>query len=468
MSPFTRRARRLRLSAAVAAFALVGAACVQRGEAAPDGPVMPTPTPSAADPVTTRLPQKVHAAAISTTWPIKHVVFILKENRSFDNLFGLFPGVDGTRVANDRGTMRRLTRATDQRAHDLTHCYNCAVAAIDGGKMDGFNQSDPDDQYAFTQFRPAQLPNYWHWAQRNVLMDTFFASATGPSFPNHLYAIAAQSGGALDNPVQDPAALRRMQDKGYAKSWGCDIAQPGAYVEIVDPEGVLVKVDPCFDFRTEGDLLRKADIPWAYYAATNTQLGYIWSAYSALDRYRNNPKMWARFIRPVDDLVRDIKADRLPPVTWVTPRFQLSEHPEYNFCHGENWTTQVVDAIMQSPMWKDTAIFISWDDYGGFYDHVPPVNVDRFGFGIRVPMLMISPYAKDGFVDHRLGEFSSVLRFIEDNWGLSKLTHRDRRARNLTEAFDFTQAPRPPDPLPLRTDCEGPIWSPPPPDEPQG
>jgi phospholipase C len=170
--------------------------------------------------------------------------------------------------------------------------------------------------------------------------------------------------------------------------------------------------------------------------------------------------MWERYMRPVDDLVRDIENDRLPPVTWVTPRFQLSEHPEYNFCHGENWTTEVVDAVMNSPMWKDTAIFITWDDYGGFYDHVPPREVDMMGFGIRVPMLVISPYAKTGFVDHTEGEFSSVLRFIEDNWRLSQLTDRDRAADNLTQAFDFSQAPRPPAPLPLRTDCRGPIWDP--------
>ena len=173
--------------------------------------------------------------------------------------------------------------------------------------------------------------------------------------------------------------------------------------------------------------------------------------------------MWERYIRPVDNLIRDIRADRLPAVTWVTPRFELSEHPEYSFCHGENWTTRVVNAIMRSPMWEHTAIFITWDEWGGFYDHVPPVGVDPFGFGIRVPLLTISPYAKRGHVDHRLGEFSSILRFIEDNWGLSRLTHRDRRANNLSYNFDFSGEPRPPLPLPLRTDCEGPIWSPPPP-----
>jgi phospholipase C len=157
----------------------------------------------------------------------------------------------------------------------------------------------------------------------------------------------------------------------------------------------------------------------------------------------------------VDGLIRDISDNRLPPVTWVTPRFELSDHPEYSFCWGQNWSTRVIDAIMGSPMWKDTAIFVTWDDYGGFYDHVPPPQVDDFGFGIRVPLLLISPYARSGYVDHTLGEFSSVLRFIEDNWGLSPLTARDRDAQNLSEAFDFTQEPLPPDPMPTRTDCPG-------------
>ena len=150
-----------------------------------------------------------------------------------------------------------------------------------------------------------------------------------------------------------------------------------------------------------------------------------------------------------------IRQGLLPPVTWITPRFELSEHPEYSFCHGENWTTEVVNAIMESPMWEDTAIFITWDDYGGFYDHVPPPQVDGFGFGIRVPLLVISPYAKEGYAMTELGEFSSVLRFMEDNWGLGQLTHRDRDATPMLSAFDFTQDPRPPDPLPARTDCVG-------------
>ena len=119
--------------------------------------------------------------------------------------------------------------------------------------------------------------------------------------------------------------------------------------------------------------------------------------------------------------------------------------------------SEVIDTIMRSPMWKDTAIFLTWDDYGGFYDHVPPPDVDRMGFGFRVPLLVISPYAVNGKVSHQEGEFSSVIRFIEDNWMLRPfLTHRDRDAAPMLTAFDFNQEPRPPDPLPLRTDCAGP------------
>ena len=402
-------------------------------------------------------PARIDATSFTTRWPIKHVVFIIKENRTFDNLFGRFPGADGATTGMDQGTTRPLTQAPDRIPVDIVHCYRCALQAWNGGNMDGFaSVSAPADRYAYTQFGPSDLPAYWHWAKRFVLGDNFFASAQGPSFPNHLYTIAAQSGGAHDNPIQDLERLaERHRTTGLFKAWGCDSVEQ-AYVPVEDREGKEVKVPPCFDFMTEGDLLLRAGIPWAYYSATNMQNGYLWSAYDAVRHIRQDTQLWQSHIFPVDGLVQDVRDGRLPPVSWVTPRFELSEHPEYSFCWGQNWTTRVVNSIMASPMWRDTAIFITWDDYGGFYDHVPPPQVDRFGFGIRVPLLLISPYAKAGYVDHSLGEFSSVLRFIEDNWGLSQLTHRDRGAGNLSEAFDFSQAPRKPDPQPMRTDCPGP------------
>jgi len=402
-------------------------------------------------------PGHTDAASFTTRWPIKHVVFIIKENRTFDNLFGRFPGADGVTTGLDEGRVRPLTPASDRIPVDIVHCYKCALQAWNGGKMDGFaSVSAPADRYAYTQFGPTDLPAYWHWAKRFVLGDNFFASAQGPSFPNHLFTIAATSGGTHDNPIQDLDRLReRHRTTGLFKAWGCDSIEQ-AYVPVEDREGKEVKVPPCFDFLTEGDLLLRAGIPWAYYSATNMQNGYLWSAYDAVRHIRQDEHLWQSHVFPVDGLVQDIRDGRLPPVTWVTPRFELSEHPEYSFCWGQNWTTRVVNAIMAGPMWKDTAIFITWDDYGGFYDHVPPPQVDPFGFGIRVPLLVISPYAKAGYVDHTLGEFSSVLRFIEDNWGLSQLTHRDRDARNLSQAFDFSKEPRKPDPQPVRTDCPGP------------
>ncbi|MEX0984169.1 MAG: alkaline phosphatase family protein [Actinomycetota bacterium] len=416
------------------------------------------------DLISAPLPDAVDASVFDTRWPIKHVVFLIMENRSYDNIFGAFPGANGASVGIDRGVSRPLERAEIGRVHDLPHCYNCNVASVNGGAMDGFNQTESADAYAYTRFEEDQIQAYWNWAERYVLADRFFASAMGPSFPNHLYTIAATSAGALDNAWQPGPYLSEMQKEGYAKSWGCDIAR-GGYVEVIDPEGYLVKVPPCFDFETEGDLLNAAGIPWSYYAATNAQLGYIWSAYSALDRYRNDPDLWGRHIRPVDDVIRDIREERLPPVTWITPRFQLSQHPEYDFCWGQNWSIAVVNAIMRSEAWKDTLIVLTWDDYGGYYDHVPPVPLDDFGLGIRVPTMVLSPYAKRGFVDSTMYEFSSVLRFIEDNWGLSTLTRRDRQADNLTAGLDFDQEPQAPLPQPLRTDCRGPIWDPPPPPE---
>lgn len=409
------------------------------GRYTPDISVTPTVQPSD--------PGQVDATLFETRWPIKHVVYLIKENRTFDHMFGTFPGANGVTVGMDHGERRPLTEGTAHRLPgDIPHCYPCALLAWNQGKMDGFDQGEYGD-WAYTQLRKKQLPNYWQWAKSYTLFDNFFASAQGPSFPNHLYTIAAQSGGAHDNP--------RRRDF-FSNTFGCD-APEQQYVEVYDSEGQIEQVPPCFDFKTEGDLLNEADIPWAYYAATERQRGYIWSAYSAISRYRNNPESWAQFMRPVDNVIEDIEAGNLPPVTWITPRFELSEHPEFSFCHGENWSTEVINAIMRSPMWKDTAIFLTWDDYGGFYDHVPPPQVDDFGFGIRVPMIVLSPYAKEGHVSSELGEFSSVLRFIEDNWYLSPyLTHRDREATPMLSAFDFDQEPRAPEPLPLRTDCEGP------------
>jgi phospholipase C len=410
-------------------------------------------------------PNPVDATAFGTSTPIKRVVYIIKENRTFDHLYGRLPGANGVTVGMDRGTERPLVPATRGAiAEDIKHCYECSITAWNEGRMDGFNQSEAADRDAYTQFLPEDLPTYWTWAERFVAFDSFFTSAHGPSFPNHLFAIAAQSGGAYENPVQSRLHLeRRHRETGLFKAWGCD-SLDDAFVGVKDAEGNRGRAFPCFDFETAGDLLDRKGIPWACYSATPYQNGYIWNAFSAISHMRGDPERWARHVFPVDDLVRHIREDRLPPVTWVTPRFEVSDHPEYSLCWGETWSTKVVNALMESPAWDETAIFLTWDDYGGFYDHEPPPQVDPLGFGIRAPLLVISPYAKEGHVSHELGEFSSVVRFIEDNWGLPQLADRDRLATPLLDAFDFEARPRPPDPLPLPGDCLPPVH----PDAPPG
>lgn len=410
---------------------------------------VPSPSPSPS-PQLSATPAEPVSAGADTKWPIKHVVLIMQENRSFDHLFGRFPGANGVRIGWDHGVRRQLTPATDQTALDLPHCFTCAIRSYDGGKMDGFVQDAPSQEYAYTQMSAADEPNYWTWAKDNVLSDNYFSATLGPSYANHFFAIAGQSAGIHDNPVRLPGL--------NSLTWGCD-APDAELVRVVDGSGGSSLQHPCFDVPTIGDRLNKADLNWSYYAATSKQAGYIWSQYSSI-RHIFYSDQWAKHVLPVDNVVNDIQANGLPDVTYVMPRMQLSGHPDFNFCHSENWATSVINSIMASPDWNSTAIFLTWDEWGGFYDHVKPPQKDKFGVGFRVPLLTISPYAKQGVVDHHEGEFDSVLRFIEENWGVPALTARDRGASNLSYDFNFHQAPRPPSPQPLRTDCQGSPWDP--------
>ena len=425
---------RYRSLAVLLAGALVAAACSTSTPQAAK-----SPTPSATTSITS-----------DTKWPIKHVVLLMQENRSFDNLFGQFPGANGASFGWDHGKKRPLTPATDQAALDLPHCYRCARASFDNGKMDGFNQSDAANEYAYTQMSASDEPNYWYWAQHSVLSDNYFSAEMGPSYANHFYAIAGQSAGVHDNPVRPPGI--------HSLTWGCD-SPPQEQVRVDNGRGGAHWQHPCFDVPTIGDGLNKAGVSWSYYAATSDQVGYIWSQYSSI-RHIFKSDQWNQHIDPVDNVISDIQTQGLPAVSYIMPRFQFSDHPDENFCYGENWATKVIDAIMASPDWNSTAIFLTWDEWGGFYDHVKPPQVDKFGVGFRVPLIVLSPYAKSGVVDHHLGEFDSIVKFIEENWGLPSMTQRDKAASDLAYDFNFSQPPRPPDPRPQRTDCIGSPWHP--------
>ncbi|HEX9376059.1 MAG TPA: alkaline phosphatase family protein [Actinomycetota bacterium] len=398
-------------------------------------------------------------AGVDTRWPVKHVVYLMLENRSFNHLFGAYPGVsDGTRVGVVAGKEVPLITAPEWLPGDLPHDRAAALIDVHGGRMDGFAMYTKDNvpavDFAMSLHERDTMANWWHWAENFVLCDRFFASANSASYPNHLYMIAGTSGGAFDNPEQTPQMLKSRRDRGLAKTWGCD-APEGAKVVIQDYEtGKIVPgtddTRPCFTFDTQGQQLSRKHVDWAFYAANERETGYIWNAYTAIDGVFNT-ELWDDHIRDVDVLVRDIKANRLPSVTWVTPRYELSDHPPYSTIWAQNWATQVINAIMRSPMWRSTAIFVTWDEWGGTYDSVEPPRVDALGLGVRVPMLVISPWANRGMIDHEVGEFSSPNRFIADNFDLDHLTDRVRNTHNFEHVFDFhrpTKKLLAPDPLP--------------------
>jgi phospholipase C len=365
---------------------------------------------------------------------IQHIVFIIKENRSFDNYFGTFPGADGaTSGTISTGQTIPLGHSPDLMTRDPCHGWGCAIQAIDGGKMDKFDLiglcNVNGDYLCYTQLRQQDIPNYFAYASNFVLADHTFSSLHGPSFPNHLYTVAAQSGGAKDNPSQ-------------GNVWGCD-SDSGATVPVLGSDGTTTLEFPCFDFETLADSLENASITWKYYAPSQGQPGYIWSILDAIKHIRES-SLWTDDVVPYTQFASDAQNGQLPAVSWLVTSPELSEHPQASSCKGENWTVQQLNAIMQGPDWNSTAVFLTWDDFGGLYDHVPPPSVDALGLGPRVPLLIISPFARKGYISHTTYEFSSFLRFTELRYGLSALASRDAQANDMTDSFDFSQQPLPP------------------------
>jgi phospholipase C len=377
---------------------------------------------------------------------LQHFVFIIKENRSFDNYFGAFPGADGaTSGPVSYGQKVPLGPMPDYMPHDLGHATTDALVAMDGGKMDEFdlinNGNVNGELMAYRQFTAdcstgMCIPNYWAYAHNFVLADHMFSSLHGPSFPNRLYTIAATNRGTVEIPT-DPFSAG-------TKSWGCD-AEPTMTVRTRDDLGDIDALFPCFDFETLADTLMKAGLTWKSYAPSQGERGYIFSTFDEINHIRNS-SLWTEDVLPISQFVTDASSGHLPNVSWVTAPGPESEHPPDGTCVGENWTVQQINAVMQGPEWNSTAIFLVWDDFGGFYDHVPPPIVDGFGLGPRVPMLIISPYAIPGHISRTQYELSSVLKTIEERFGLPFLTKWDKQARDehandTFDSFDFSQQP---------------------------
>lgn len=342
-------------------------------------------------------PHKAHA---SSSTPIQHAVYIMMENHTFDNFFGRFPGVNGD---------PNLPRETDPLLSDYNHGSSAANSYIDGGKMDGF---EPHSMYQYTQ---SDIPNYWSYAQHFGLGDNFFSSYPTSSTPNHIAMVAAQTGGIYETTPQT----------------GCSSPQ-NDIVHAVSNSGQHYWTYPCENIQSLPTVLSNAGLSWHYYADVP-----LWDAPKMLQPLHGSPDDV-----PVSQFTTDVKSGKLANVSWITPTGVSTDHPPSMLEPAQNFVTAEVNAIMNSQYWKNTAIFISWDDFGSLYDHVAP----PLGLGPRVPLIVISPYAKAGYISHQLSEFSSFVKFAETNWGLPNLGQRDALTSisDLTDYFNFNQTPQSP------------------------
>jgi phospholipase C len=255
-----------------------------------------------------------------------------------------------------------------------------------------------------------EIPNYWEYARRYVLCDAFFSSLAGPSEPNHLYSVAAQSGGLVNNP---PANIN---------------GQDGVYT-----------------FPTMAELLQNSHVTWKYYdERPNPRKHSVWNPMPDFRQFQRSPELMSHLVG-LDQFYQDAQSGKLPEVCWIVPTGVDSEHPPADSARGMRHVTDLVNAIMRSNAWRDSVIIITWDDYGGFYDHVAPPSVDQFGYGPRVPALVISPFARPGFICHTKLDFTSPLKLIEQRFGLGPLASRDKEANDMLDSFDFQQKPAPVD-----------------------
>ncbi len=425
---------------------------------------------------------------------IHHVVVIMQENRSFDSYFGTYPGADGIRMRRgvptaclpdprNGGCRRPYHDASDVNGGGPHGAVN-ASADVDGGRMDGFlaqavstphhcrdvnaprcSPSGAREVLGYHDGR--EIPNYWTYASQFVLQDHLFAPTTSWSLPQHLFmvsewsAICREPGDAMSctNEASKPVLPPDFKTAARRRATHSRALKP-----------------PDYAWTDLTYLLHAHQVSWGYYVvagqepdcadstertctlrAQDASTPGIWNPLPYFDTVKTDAQL--ANIQPVEHFLAAAAQGTLPAVSWVTPSGDVSEHPPASIAAGQAYVTNLINAVMRGPNWDSTAIFVSWDDWGGFYDHVPPPVVDQNGYGLRVPGLVISPYAKRGYVDHQILSHDAYVKFIEDDFlGGARLDpttdgRPDRRPTvrenskvlgNLVKDFDFTQAPRSP------------------------
>jgi phospholipase C len=360
--------------------------------------------------------------------PIEHVVVLMQENHTFDNYFGTYPGADGfpeglcvpvNPFDPDIKDCVEPFHIGDLPIENLDHSRSTFRLQYNEGRMDGFIRAldirNQEGRLAMGYYDGRDLPFYWNLADDYVLFDQFFSSASAGSFLNHVYWVTGTPGMGEDKATLEglrdiPTIFDRLMEVGVTWKF---------YIQ---------KYDPNITYR---NLVEGAPRP--------PQVE--WVPLLNLDRYIDNPDLFKNIVE-LNQYYEDLEAENLPGVSFIKV-IGSSEHPPGSLQAGQRAARTMIHALMQSSHWENSAFIVTYDDWGGWYDHVPPPQVDEYGYGFRVPTLLVSPFAKQGYIDSTILDYTSILRFIEDNWNLDSLSVRDAKANSIINAFDFNQEPRP-------------------------
>lgn len=379
--------------------------------------------------------------------PIRHVIIVLQENRTFDNLFHGYSGANYATTGETSGGHRIPLHPVHLMVpYDAPHHYRDWVTEYNGGLLDGFDRVHPDS-FAATQHAPrdfvysyvmqSDVQPYWDLAQEGVLADEMFADHRSQSFGGHLYPIAGASG-----PI-DAESPDYYASGGPVGGESC--ANPGIGPAINLITGIEDRTyTSCLDIPTLADLLDKRHLSWKFYTPFSERTQYL-SSFSVISRIYHSSEFARNVVSPETTILEDAQRGTLPAVSWVIGTYANSDHAGQRVAssNGPTWVTTVFNAIGTGPQWKSSVILLVYDDWGGWYDHVKPTTFNAFEPGFRVPLVVVSPYAKRGYISHRTHYVGSMLHFIEKNWALGSLHRSDARADALEDCFDYTQAPLP-------------------------
>jgi len=372
-------------------------------------------------------PDQVIESLVSPQTPIHHVVVLMQQNHTFDNYFGTYPGADGfpgnlcvpiDPAQEGNSPCIEPFHIENHSVEDLDHSASTFFLQYNDGRMNGFvsalNAQNQDGTLSLGYYDGRDIPYYWNLADEYVLFDRFFSSAHGGSIWNRMYLVAGVPG----------SEENRIPDGGYG------------------------------NISTIFDRLQEAGISWKYYvnqydpSLTYKSLGETsfldpqvqWVPLLSFDRFIDDPELSSKIV-DLEQYFVDLREDNLPAVSFVLA-LGASEHPLTSLEAGQRFTKNLIQALMESSSWENSAFILTYDDWGGWYDHVPPPQVDSFGYGFRVPAILVSPYARKGHIDNTELDFTSLLKFIIDNWSLEPLGGRSLQVNSITSAFDFDNPPR--------------------------